>query len=440
VKVTRDKTENSQAYLTIEMEPAEVEKSKDEACRQLTRQTRVPGFRKGKTPRDVLERYLGKERILEEALNQLLPDACDRAIKEQELKPVTQPSIELTKVEPVVFKVVVPLMPTVTLGDYRSIRLGAEKVAVTEDQVNTILEGLRRQYAVMEPVERAADFKDLVVMDIDSTLDGAPFIKRQGLQFQLIQGLGTPAPGFSEQLAGMSKGEEKEFTLSMPANYPRKEMAGKQAFFRVKVTDIKQEVLPEADDALARRISPEFDTLAVLKQEIESNLRQNAEQKAREELEGKLIEAVVACSRVEFPPVMVDAEVDRILRERMGQSQMTEQDFQNYLKSIKKTETELKEELRPVAAQRIAGYLVLPRVAREEGIEVSDGEVDAEIEKMLEGAKEANVEELRGAMQNPESRASIRQSMIIRRTIDRLVAIAAGPEGGTTVKEEKKNE
>ena len=172
MKVTKEKTENSQAFLTIEMEPAEVEESLEVSYHHLVKKTKIPGFRKGKAPRAILEGHIGKESLFEEALNNLLPQAYEKAIKEQEIEPITQPHIEIAQTDPVIFKVTVPLKPTIKLGDYHHLQFTPEPVEVTEDDVNTAIEQLRRQHAIWEPVERPVEFDDLIVLNVESNVEG----------------------------------------------------------------------------------------------------------------------------------------------------------------------------------------------------------------------------------------------------------------------------
>jgi trigger factor len=302
VKVTRDKMENSQAFLTIEMEPPEVEESLEAAYRRLVKKTNVPGFRKGKAPRVMLERYIGRENLLEDALNSLIPGACEDALKEQEIEAFARPTIEITQTEPLIFKATVPLPPTVNLGDYHSLRLKPEPVASTKKDVVAVIERLRHQQATWEPVEREIGFNDLAVFDIESAVSDKPFINQKGAQYQVTENYPTPLPGFSEQLVGLKRDEEKEFALQIPKDYPDKELADKEARFKVRVSEVKQERLPELNDEFGKGIDPKFKTLNSLRKQVADNLKLRAEEKAKRDFEEKVIDAVVNLSEVEFPP------------------------------------------------------------------------------------------------------------------------------------------
>ncbi len=430
MKVTNEKTENSQAFLTIEMEPAEVEESLEASYHRLVKKTNIPGFRKGKAPRAILERYLGKEGLLEDALNNLLPKAYENAIKEQKIEAIAQPHIEIAQTDPVVFKAVVPLVPTIELGDYHHIQVTPESVELTEDDVNTAIEQLRHQQATWEPVDRPVDFGDLVVLDVESNIEGKPFINQKGVQYQVLRDVLLPAPGFAEQLSGMKRGDEKEFKLQFPSDYSRDELAGKEPSFKVKVTEIKQERLPELNNEFASGISPDFKTLDSLRERVSTNLRLRAEERARIDFEERVIEAVVDLSQVEFPPVLVEAEIDRLLSQQARRWQMDNKGLEEYLRSINKTEEELREELRPPATKRVTQSLVLGRITEEEKIEVSDAEIDTEIENMTKNADEDKRDELHGFLNTPQARESIKQTLMTRKTIQRLVEIAKGSERG----------
>ena len=425
MKVTREKTENSQAFLRIEMEPAEVEESLEQSYQRLAKKANIPGFRKGKAPRVVLERYIGKDSLLEDALNNLLPQAYEKALKEQEIEAIANPSIEIAQTDPVVFKATVPLKPTIELGDYQQIRLAPEPVELTEDEVNTVIEQLRRQHATWEPVERPADFDDLVALDIESHIEEKPFINQQGVQYQILHDQPLPVPGFAEQLSGMKGGEEKEFKLQLPEDYPKAELAGKEARFKVRVSEIKQQRLPELDDEFASLVNPDLKTLDSLRERISANLRLMAEEKAKREFEERVVEAVVDSSQVEFPPVLVEMEIARLFDQQARQLQTSNIGLEEYLGRVGKTEEELREELRPLAIKRVTSSLVLGRTAEEEKIEVSDAEINAELENMVQSVT-GNKDEVKKRLDSPQARDSIGQLLATRKTIQRLVEIAGG--------------
>jgi trigger factor len=427
MKVTREKEENRQVVLNIEMEPAEMQTELDLAYHRLVQRTEIPGFRKGKAPREVLERYIGKDRLLEDALQNLLPQAYEKALKEQELEPVASPDIEITQTDPVIFKATVPLKPVVELGDYQSIRLKPEPPDAIDDELNNMIEQLRRQHGSWEPAERPAAFDDLVTIDVESQVEGKPFISQPDVQYQLNKNQTAPAPGFAEKLVGMKGGEEKEFKLQLPENYAQAELSGKEASFKVKVTEIKQLKLPELDDEFAAAVNPEFKTFDGLKERISTNLRLMAEDRARMEFEEKVVDAAVSLSQVDFPTVLVEAEIDRTLEQQARQLQANNMAMEEYLSRIGKKEEELREELRPAATKRVMRSLVLGEVNKAEKIEVSEADIDAELERMIEGAGEKK-DEARKQLNTPQVRSSLEQVVATRKTVQRLVEIAESPK------------
>jgi len=437
LKVTNDKTENSQAFLTIEMEPAEVEESLEASYHRLVKKTKIPGFRKGKAPRAVLERHIGKESLLEDALNALLPQVYEKAVKEQGIEPIAQPHIEMAQIDPVIFKVTVPLSPTIKLGDYHRIQVEPDPVEITEDEVNAEIEQLRRQHAIWEPVERPVEFDDLVALDAYGSVDGKPFINYKEIQYHVVHDLPYPVAGFAEQLLGMRQDEKKEFKLQFPSDYPRGELAGKEGLFKVKVSEIKEARLPELNDEFASEISPDCETVEALREQVSTKLRLKAEQGAKLDFEERLIKAVVDLAEVEFPPVLTDMEINRLLGERLRYLQREGKSLEEYLSYRNKTGDELREELRPLATKRVIRSLVMGKIAEEEKIEVSDAEIEAEIEGMVGSATE-NKDELQKFLNTPQSRESIEQLLMTRKTIQRLAEIAGGSAMNIKTKEEQK--
>jgi trigger factor len=423
LKVTNEKTENRQAYLTIEVEPAEVETSTVTAYHRLVKKVNVPGFRRGKAPRAIFERHFGKHELFHEMLDDLVPDVYKKAIAEQKLEPVAEPQIELEKEDPVIIKAVVPLKPLVNLGDYKTIDLKPQPVEVTEDMVNSVIEQLRKQHATWEPAERPVEFNDLVTLDVESTMKGEPFVNQKGVQYQVTMGNISPAPGFAEQLVGMKKDEEKECKLQYPADYPQKEVQGNEATFKVKISEIKQEKLPEVNDEFAKQVGADVTSVDVMRQKIIDDLKKRVEDRCKSDFEDKVIEAVTAMSQVEYPPILVEVEVERSLERNLRFLQSTGQNIETYLKSIDKTIDQLREELKPAAVKRVAESLVVGRISEQEKIEVTHAEIDAEIEEMVKNST-GDKDELRKALQAQRNHESVEDTLVARKTVQRLTEIA----------------
>lgn len=415
-----------------------MEESTTKAYKKLVQRVNVPGFRKGKAPREILERHVGKERLINDMLDELVPKAYEKALEEQAIDAIARPQIEIVQTEPVIFKAVVPLRPVVKLGDYRGIRLEPETVEVTEEMIEGAIEQLRHQQATWEPVERALALGDLATIDVESTVEGEPFINQQGAQYQLIGESVAPVPGFAEHMVGMKKGDEKEIEIRLPDDYSREELAGKLASFKVTVNEIKQEILPEVTDEFASQVEAELQTVEALRERIETTLRTRAEARAQQDFEEQVIEAVVNLSEVEYPPIMVDAEVHELLDDQARRLQMQGLTIAQYLKAMDKTDEEMHEEMHPIAEKRIARGLVLGKVAEDEKIEINEDDIDAEITRVIESTAEDRQEDMTKLLSTPQSRDSLRQTLLSRKTVQCIVNIARGStEIDTALKEEE---
>lgn len=428
MKISTESLENRQAVLNIEVEPQEMEDSLDRVYHHLVKRVNIPGFRKGKTPRLVLERHIGKEKLQEEALDDLIPRLCNQAIEEQKMEVIAQPRVEVLQVAPVVLKATFSLRPKVELGEYHHIKLTPEPSEVGEEQVDKVLEQLRERQAVWNPAERSLSFGDMAVVDIEERKEGESVNTYQGRQYPVIQDSVLPLPGFAEQLVGMEKGEEKEFSLSYPEDYRIKELAGKQYNFKVRLIEVKEKHLPELDDEFAKSLGENFETLGALRDSVVTSLKNMADERARKYFEQRVIEAVVDLASVEFPPILVEQEIGRLLSEREmilgGQGGL-----ENYLKNLNKTEEEMREELRPEATKRVTQSLVLGRIAEERKIEASAAEVDTEIESMLKNAG-GGVGELRKVLGTEQGRYWVEERLIVQKTVQYLTGIATGNTTG----------
>lgn len=423
MKVSTEPVESRQVALNIEMEPVEIDKYLDRAYNRLVKRVLVPGFRKGKAPRDILERHIGKDALFQEALEDLIPRAYKEALDEQNIDAIGQPQFELIKTEPLVFKAVVPLKPTVELGDYKQIKVESKPVKITKKDVDATIEQLREQQAVLLPVDRTVQLGDVVTIDVEGEREGEQFPIRKDIVYEASKGSRLPLPGFAEKLEGMSRGEEKSFVLSYPADYEMKELAGKEHAFKVTVREIKEKKLPEVDDEFAKILGK--DDVASLRQQIQSNLKTRAGDRARTELEQAAIDKLIDISKVEYPPFLVEREIDRLLNEEARHFAEGVTGLENYLRTLNKTMDGHKEELRPMAVKRVVRSLVLGKLAESETIEVQDSEIDAEVEKMAQDAdKEAD--DVRKLFSLPQARESIKQFLIGRKSLERLVGIVKG--------------
>jgi trigger factor len=423
LKVSTERIPESQVVLEIEVEPERLERSLERAYRRLAQKTEVPGFRKGKAPPHMLERYLGRDAVLQEALGLLIPEVYNQAIEEENIDAIDHPDIEVVQQEPLIFKATVPIRPSVDLGNYREVRVEREPVRVSEEQVNEKLEELRHRYAVLEPVDRPLQTDDLVRADIRVSVDGRSVFSEDDAEFRLRQGVPVLLPGFVEHLVGSEKAVERQFSIDVPQDYPQRPVAGKTCQCRVLVKEIKEERLPELDDAFARDVGEGFPSLEALRQRLESDLRQLADQEADARYREKVVDGVVAGASMEFPPVLAEREMEQLMRERLSASGAG--DIGRYLRQVRKSEEEVRQELRLQAVERIQSSLVLGKVAQVEGISVSEEDIDAEIER-LAGSSGSRADEVRKVFGSAGGREALERSLFTRKTVERLVAIVSG--------------
>lgn len=418
MKVSTEPMQNSQVLLNIEMETGEVDKYLDRAYQRLAKRVSVPGFRKGRVPKEVLVRYVGKETLFREALEDLIPEAYAEAVEIQKLEPIAQPSFEIIQTEPLVFKAVVPLKPTVKLGDYSQIKIEAQPVEVADEEIDAVLEQLREEHAVLSPVERPVAFGDEVVLDVQEVKEGKAIPLREDLVYEVREGSRLPLPGFAESLVGTTRGEEKEVILSYPADYEVSELAGKEHVFRVTIKDVKEKKLPELDDEFARVLGS--DDLSSLRARVADAIRARKESRARVDSEKKIMDALVGISQVEYPPALVEAEIDRLLMDEARHFAEGVNGLERYLRAVGKTMAEHREELRTEATQRLVRSLVLDEVVAAENVEVTDSEVEEEVERMVANVGEG-AERLREAFSSEDRRESVRWFLKRRKAMDRLL-------------------
>jgi trigger factor len=437
MKVTDKKIEACEALLTVEMDSASMEEALDHAYQRLVKKTEVPGFRKGKAPRPILERFIGRDRLIEESLDELVPQACADAIREEQLESFGRPDVEIIQSEPLIFKAKVPLPPKVTLGDYKSLRIAPEKVEVKEDVIDGMIKHLQHEKATWEPADRPAQHGDLIVLDMESTIDGVPFINQKAAQFAVNEESKYPAPGFSQAVVGLSRDDEKEFQLKYPDDFAKVELAGKEPLFKVKVLEVKGENLPPTDDDFAMSLDLEIATFDALKERLRQNYQKRLENQAEDDYETKLIEALVSISQAEFPGNLVDMEYERLVNqqiERWRAQVASEAELEEILAKV--NPEELAAKLRPAAEIRIRQSLILGKLATEEKIEVTEADIDAEIQTMLASMPPEQQEDQRRQFENAKAREQLAQMVLSRKTLECLKQIAAGVPAEATLEQE----
>lgn len=429
MKVTTQRLPESQVLLEIEVDSEWMERSMDKAFRRLAQHVEVPGFRKGKTPRNMLERHIGRERIVSEAVEILIPEAYNKAIDDNEIDAIGQPNVELISAEPLSFKATVPVRPTIELGDYKSIRIERPSADPDEADVDQAVEELRQRYAVQQPVDRPVQTGDIIRADVRIVVEDQEVYNDEDFEMRLREGATVLLPGFAEGVVGMTKGETKDVEVSTPDG--DRPLSGKQGRATVTLREVKEEVLPEANDAFASEVGEGFASLGALRDRLRDDLRERVEGQAEERFRDEAVKALTeGATKLEFPPVLIDREIERELEEQARQMGHT---VESYLQLIKKTPQEIKDDLATAATERVKRSLALSEFAEAEGIEVEASDVDAEIEKLVESAGE-HAERMKQIFSNEEARASIERSLLTRNTIERLAEIA-GRDGKSAARE-----
>lgn len=422
MRVSTERTPDSQVVLEIEIEPDQMERSLDKAYRRLVQRTEIPGFRKGKAPRDMLERHLGRERLVHEALDVLIPEAYNKAIDEQDIDPIGQPRLDIVQEEPLIFKATVPVRPVVEMGDYSGLRVERPSAIVDQADVDAAVEELRHRYALHEPVERPVKMGDIVRAEVRGHIDGREVFKDDDFEFTPRDGATVLLPGFSEGVIGAEKGAPKEVAVTTPPG--SQPLSGKTGTFTVVVKEVKEEQLPALDDEFARQVGEGFASVQALREHLEGRIRERLEAEAEERYRDEALDALVQrTEKLEYPPVMLDRELDHLLRD---QARAAGQEMESYLDQLGKPLDEIKDALRPTAEERVRRSLVLTSLAEGEEITVEAAEVETEIENIVNSSG-PQAPQLRQLFDSPGGREAIERSLLTRKTLDRLIQIVSGP-------------
>ena len=425
MKTSSEKMENCQVALTVEMEGTETDKYMALGLEHVAREVTLPGFRKGKAPRTLVEQQVGRHVILQEAIEHLIPEAYAEALKQESITAVAEPHIELMGVEPVKFKAIVPTKPEVTPGNYRDIKLQMEKKEVSDDEIKQVIEQLRLQFGSLLPVERAVQFNDVITVDIIGKRNEEQVLDRKDASFEVREGSKYPVPGFAEKMVGLNKDDHTDFTISFNDDYEIKDLAGKDWSFSVTIKEVKEINLPEVDDDFAKNSGAE--NVEELKAKIKEGMQARADDAARKEFENNLIRRIIDDSKIDFPPVLVEKEVEHMIEEEARNFPEGVKGLENYLSASKKTLDQHKEDLRPSASDRVKAYLVTSKIGEMESITVTDDQVDEHIETMIKG-DESRAENIRALFKMPQPRESLREMIVINKTMDLLTKMVTGQE------------
>ena len=379
--------EKSMAKLTIEVSAEEFETALDKAYKKNKNKISLPGFRKGKAPRAMIEKMYGTGVFYEDAANDLIPGAYESAAKESELEIVAQPSIDVTQIEkgkPFIFTATVAVKPEVTLGDYKGIEVEKKTAEVTDEELQAEIDKVRESNSRMITVEdRAVQDGDITTIDFEGLVDGEPFEGGKGENYPLTIGSHSFIDNFEEQLIGKNIGEETEVNVTFPEQYQAEELQGKPAVFKVTIKEIKVKELPELDDDFAQDVS-EFDTVDEYKEDLKKKLLENKEAALKREKEEDVVGKIIENATMEIPDPMVDTQVRQMVQEFSQRIQSQGLSLQQYMQFTGMTPESLTNELQPQALKRIQSRLVLEAVVAAENIETSDEDLEKELEKMAE--------------------------------------------------------
>ena len=425
MKVSQAELYQSQVVLNIEVEPPELEEHLDRVYRSVVQRANIPGFRKGKAPRSVVERFVGREALIEDALETLLPQLTSRAIEEQELDVVTTPRVKVVQDDPLTIEATVAVRPDVALGDYYDIHLEQEPVEVTADEVDNRLSLFQRESGTWEPVERPVEMGDMITIDVRGDVDGEPVVEDEGVDYILLAGSPNPLYGFAEALVGAVMDESREFTLPFPDDYSDSEMIGKECQFSVVVVEVKERKLPELDDEFAKSLGMETTSMDELREKIEEEMLQQSRQAADHRFEDLAIQALIDISEVELPPLLVEHEVDHMLSDQAEAMRRQQLSMEDYLSTVGKSVEQIQEEARPQAEERLIRSLTLQAFREKEGLEVTSEDIEEELGKIVVDSVSGE-NPLRNVLDSEDGRRYIENMLINRKTLDRLVNIAKG--------------
>lgn len=410
--------EKNMAKLTVEVPADRLEKALDAAYNKQKNSISVPGFRKGKVPRAMVEKMYGAEVFYEDAANILLQETYPEAYDESGLEIVSQPSVEIVQLEKgktFIYTAEVAVKPEVTLGKYKGITVTKIDTTVTDEEVDTEIETQRNHNARTVSVERPVEMGDTAVIDFEGFMDGVAFEGGKGENFDLEIGSHSFIDTFEDQLIGKSCGEEVEVNVTFPEGYQAEELAGKPAVFKVKINEIKAKELPELDDEFAQDVS-ECDTLAEYREEVKKNLTERKEADARRAKEEEAIDKIVDDAKMDIPEAMIENQVNSMINDFANNMMQQGLSMEQYMQFTGMTMDKFREQVRPDAVKRIQASLVLEQIAKDENIEVTEADVETEFENMAK-AYGMDVEQLKGYMQGAE-KESMKKDIAVQKAVE----------------------
>jgi len=424
MNVKIENVEKNVVQLEIEVDAAKFEEGMKRSFFKNAKKFNIPGFRRGKAPRSIIERYYGEQVFYEDAINYVCPEAYDEAIKENNIHPVDRPEIDIKQIgsgENLIFTAKVTVKPEVELGEYKGVEVKKAEVVVTDDDVENELKRIVERNARLVTVEdRPVQSGDIAVIDFEGFIDGTPFEGGKGENYNLVIGSGQFIPGFEDQLIGANAGDEVDVNVTFPEDYGNKELAGKPALFKVKVNEIKFKELPVVDDEFAKDVS-EFETLDEYKADLRKKLTEAAEHRAKHETEEKVIEKVVENAVVDIPRVMVERQIDNLVYDLDLRLRYQGMNLKSYLEYQGIDESSFREQFSERAEKEVKTQLVIEKIKEVENIDASEEEMKEEIKKLAENYKE-EPEAFENRLKE-EDKDYIKDNLIVRKTIDFLLTM-----------------
>jgi trigger factor len=431
LKIETQDLENRQVEMKVEVPAEQLEKAMRGAARRLSKQTKIPGFRPGKAPYEIIIGKFGEEVVFEEALETLGQEVYRSGLEQSELEPYAPGMLEeIENRDPLTLRYVVPLAPEIDLGPYQSLRVPFEEAGITDDALEEALEELRQRQALIEPAERPAEDSDLVILDVYGELlegddDDKRLIDSKEVSVLVEPETDFPVPGVYDHIVGISAGDERSFEFTFPEDYSAEDLQGKAATFKLACAEVKSRIVPEWSDDLAQNLG-DFETLLDLRVKLRESLQEQANQENLSKYADEVLEKLLEQASVDYPPVVLEEELARSLRDlevRLRGQNLTLEDF---LKIEDKSEESLKEEMEPAARERIERGMVLGKLVDLEELDIESDEIQAEIDRMMEPFEGKEGQELRKAFENDESRSRIAIDLLTSKAVTRLTNLARG--------------
>lgn len=424
MNVIHEKTDNGEVVLTVEVDDDQYDRHLTSASRRLSQRFDIPGFRKGKAPRVIVQSFVGIESLAEEALKSLVPEVVNEAIQQEDIDAFATPKVEVEELEPAVkIKATVPLMPSIKIGDYKSVRVDDQPEEITDETVDDAIERLRRTQSYLEPVDRAAKIDDVVTMSINAVVGDRVVLDVEDREVLLRENVSVPFENFYEEVAGLSAGGERSLQLTVPDELRDEEIVGKTADVQIKVSGVKQEVLPPLDDGLAALYNEDgVTTLLELRAHLQTALEESAEARLMRELETKVVDAIADVSEVEISPIIIEREGQYIIQSQVERHNQLLGNDRSSAIDVDDIPSETYEQAETEAKARIRRSLVMSELVKLEDVEVTDEEISAEIERTNEFVG-PDREQLEDTEENRESVASYLRN---QRALTNVIMMARG--------------